>query len=194
MSGSANIKANKGPVIAVVGPSGVGKDSLMEALAATDPKLCLMRRVVTRAPEAGGEDYDAVSEAEFSKLAAEGHFALHWPAHGLRYGIPLRIEELRADGMGVLVNLSRAVLLQAQETFQNFIVLSVIASPEVLAERLAKRGREDHAEVQRRLARARQPLPAGLRRLHEIDNSGDLQQAVAAACAVIYPAATPERV
>ncbi|MFC4216088.1 phosphonate metabolism protein/1,5-bisphosphokinase (PRPP-forming) PhnN [Pseudophaeobacter arcticus] len=183
----------KGPVIAVVGPSGVGKDSLMEALAAGDQNLCLMRRVVTRAPEAGGEDYDAVSEGAFSKLVEEGHFALHWSAHGLHYGIPHQINALRAEGRGVLVNLSRAVLLQAQEIFGDVIVLSVTARPEVLAERLTQRGREDSAEVQRRLARARQPLPAGLRRLHQIDNSGDLQQAVAAARAAIYATAAPER-
>ena len=59
----------KGPVIAVVGPSGVGKDSLMSALAVSGPQLRLMRRVVTRAPEAGGEDYQAVSEVEFAALA-----------------------------------------------------------------------------------------------------------------------------
>ncbi|MEP2716076.1 phosphonate metabolism protein/1,5-bisphosphokinase (PRPP-forming) PhnN [Pseudophaeobacter sp.] len=185
--------SEKGPVIAVVGPSGVGKDSLMEALAKTDPRLCLMRRVVTRAPEAGGEDYHAVSEEEFFRQVKAGQFALHWPAHRLHYGIPESIEALRAAGRGVLVNLSRAVLLQAQEIFGDLIVLSVTASPEVLAERLAKRGREDAAEVQRRLARARQPLPAGLRQLHQIDNSGDLALAVSAARAVIYPASTPVR-
>ncbi|MEP4036548.1 phosphonate metabolism protein/1,5-bisphosphokinase (PRPP-forming) PhnN [Pseudophaeobacter sp.] len=184
---------SQGPVIAVVGPSGVGKDSLMEALVAAVPDLHLMRRVITRAPEAGGEDYRAVSEEVFLDLVAAEKFALHWAAHGLRYGIPHQIEDLRKNGQGVLVNLSRAVLLQAQETFGDLIVLSVTTRPEVLAERLTKRGREDHAEIQRRLARARQPLPAGLRRLHEIDNSADLQRAVAAARAVIYPAATPER-
>lgn len=183
--------AAKGPVIAVVGPSGVGKDSIMEALATDDPRLCLMRRVVTRAPEAGGEDYDAVSEDAFSELVQAGHFALHWHAHGLHYGIPLAIEDLRAQGQGVLVNLSRAVLATAQEVFSDLIVLSVTADPEILAERLSKRGREDSAEVQRRLARAGQPLPAGLLRLHEIDNSGDLGLAVAQARAAIYPADAP---
>ncbi|EAQ47039.1 alkylphosphonate utilization protein PhnN [Roseobacter sp. MED193] len=193
MSASANQKSDKGPVIAVVGPSGVGKDSLMEALAAMDPKLCLMRRVVTRAPEAGGEDYDAVSEEDFAQRAAAGQFALHWSAHGLQYGIPRSIEDLRAKGQGVLVNLSRAVLLQAQEIFGDFIVLSVTASPQVLAERLTGRGREDSAEVQRRLARASKPLPAGLRRLYEIDNSGDLADAATAARTAIYTAAEPVR-
>jgi ribose 1,5-bisphosphokinase len=181
----------KGPVIAVVGPSGVGKDSLMLALAEADPSLHVMQRVVTRAAEAGGEDYHAVTEAGFADLVAAEQFALHWSAHGLRYGIPRKIEDLRGNGQGVLVNLSRSVLLQAQQVFGALVVLSVTASPSVLAERLTKRGREDSAEVQLRLARAQQPLPAGLMRLHQIDNSGDLQQAVAAARAVIYSAAAP---
>lgn len=184
-------RTSKGPVIAVVGPSGVGKDSLMEALAAQDPKLSLMRRVVTRAAEAGGEDYHAVTDAGFEDLVAADHFALHWSAHGLRYGIPRQIEDLRRNGQGILVNLSRSVLLQAQQVFGAFVVLSVTAAPAVLAERLAKRGREDSAEIQRRLARARQPLPAGLTQLHQIDNSGDLSRAVAAARAVIYSAPAP---
>ncbi|MEW2912912.1 phosphonate metabolism protein/1,5-bisphosphokinase (PRPP-forming) PhnN [Leisingera sp. JC11] len=177
----------RGPVIAVVGPSGVGKDSLMSALAVSGPHLRLMRRVITRAPEAGGEEYQAVSEAEFSALAESGVFSLHWQAHGLHYGISRDIETLRASAGGVLVNLSRAVLLEAQEVFGDFIVLSVTARPDVLAERLAARGREGAAEVRRRLARAEYPLPAGLRRVHVIDNSGALSAAVNGALAVIQP-------
>ncbi|UWQ25331.1 phosphonate metabolism protein/1,5-bisphosphokinase (PRPP-forming) PhnN [Leisingera aquaemixtae] len=179
--------AEKGPVIAVVGPSGAGKDSLMSALAVSGPRLRLMRRVITRAPEAGGEDYQAVTEAEFAALERNGVFALHWQAHGLHYGIPRDIETLRAGAGGVLVNLSRAVLLQAQEVFGDFMVLSVTARPEVLAERLSARGREGAEEVQRRLARAASPLPEGLRRVHEIDNSGALSEAVGAALAALQP-------
>lgn len=179
--------ADQGPVIAVVGPSGVGKDSLMSALAVSGPKLRLMRRVVTRAPEAGGEDYQAVTGSEFAALAENGVFALHWQAHGLYYGIPRDIEKQREGAGGVLVNLSRAVLLEAQEVFSDFIVLSVTARPEVLAERLMARGREDAEEVQRRLARAVNPLPKGLERVYEIDNSGELSAAVQAALAVIQP-------
>jgi len=181
------MNADKGPVIAVVGPSGVGKDSLMEALRQADPSIKLMRRVITRAPEAGGEDYTPVSESEFLDLAGKGAFALHWPAHGLHYGIPKEIEPLRAGATAVLVNLSRGVLLNAQEAFDDFCVLSVTARPEVLAARLAARGREDAAEVQRRLARASKPLPAGLTKVHEIDNSGDLDAAVMAARAALQP-------
>lgn len=177
----------KGPVIAVVGPSGAGKDSLMSALAVSDPQLRVMRRVITRSPEAGGEDYQAVTEAEFSALAESNVFSLHWQAHGLHYGIPRDIEYLREDTRGVLVNLSRSVLIEAQEVFGDVIVLSVTALPEVLAGRLLSRGRESRDEVQHRLARALRPLPAGLRRVYQIDNSGALSAAVNAALAAIQP-------
>lgn len=177
----------KGPVIAVVGPSGVGKDSLMSALAVCCPQLRLMRRVITRAPEAGGENYQAVTEAEFSALAETGVFALHWQAHGLHYGIPQDIDTLRHGSAGVLVNLSRAVLLQAQEVFEKLIVLSVTARPDVLAKRLVARGRENTEGVRRRLERAGNPLPEGLARVHEIDNSGALSAAVNDALTALQP-------
>lgn len=188
MSAPADTLPVKGPVIAVVGPSGVGKDSLMSGLAVADPRLRSMRRVITRAASAGGEDYQPVNEAEFEALVRADVFALHWNAHGLRYGIPRDIEKLRLGASGVLVNLSRAVLLQAQEVFDDFRVISVTARPEVLAARLAGRGREDAAEVERRLARASLALPDGLRQVHEVDNSGDLCTAIVQAQAIIQAA------
>ncbi|MGR3760362.1 phosphonate metabolism protein/1,5-bisphosphokinase (PRPP-forming) PhnN [Roseobacteraceae bacterium NS-SX3] len=179
--------AEKGPVIAVVGPSGAGKDSLMAGLAVASPRLRCMRRVITRAPGAGGEDYQPVTTAEFTALTRAGVFALHWEAHGLHYGIPRDIEQLREGASGVLVNLSRGVLLQAQEVFGDFIVLSVNARPDVLGARLAARRRESAEDVEKRLARAQKPLPAGLRRVIRIDNSGVLSSAVAAAQAALQP-------
>ncbi|MFW8594231.1 phosphonate metabolism protein/1,5-bisphosphokinase (PRPP-forming) PhnN [Cribrihabitans neustonicus] len=175
------------PVIAVVGPSGAGKDSLMLELSQAVPGLRRVRRVITRAPEAGGENYRAVSVAEFSALAEADAFALHWQAHGLHYGIPREIGDLRMGAAGVLVNLSRGVLPEAQARFGNLIVLSVSAAPGVLAARLAARGREAGAALEGRLARAACRLPPGLACVHEIDNSGRLADAVAAAVAALQP-------
>ena len=50
-----------GRLIAVVGPSGVGKDTLMEAMSRAEPRLALVRRVITRDPALGGEAFEAVS-------------------------------------------------------------------------------------------------------------------------------------
>ena len=80
-----------GRLIAVVGPSGAGKDSVLAGIAAARPDMRLVRRTITRAPGLGGEDYDALSEAGFAARAEAGEFCLHWTAHGLRYGIPASV-------------------------------------------------------------------------------------------------------
>jgi len=175
-----------GRFIAVVGPSGVGKDSVMEALCAQRPDLLRARRVITRDPEAGGEDYEAVSPALFAARAAGGDFALHWGAHGLQYGIPASVKDALRGGQDVLANLSRGVLSKADRVFDDLRVLHVTARPEVLQDRLRARGRESRGEIVRRLARPAPALPEGLTVI-EIDNSGSLERAVEAALAALYP-------
>ena len=124
-----------GRFIAVVGPSGVGKDSVMEGLAAVEPRIALARRVISRPSEAGGEDFDGVTEAEFATRAARGDFALWWPAHGLHYGIPNQVDDLLISGQDVLANLSRAVLEQAEARFDKTAVILLTAPADVLAAR-----------------------------------------------------------
>jgi len=175
------------PVIAVVGPSGVGKDSVMEALVARQAGYRIQRRVITRPEEAGGEAFTGVDLVAFERIEAAGGFALSWRAHGLAYGIPAGIEGLRAGAQGVLVNLSRGVLTEAQARFPGLIVLSLTADPEVLAQRLAERGREDAEDRARRLTRAAAPLPEGLHRVVTLDNSGALEATVTAALALLQP-------
>ena len=72
----------------VVGPSGAGKDTLLSGAIAADPALHWVRRVITRPESAGGEPFEGVSAPEFAARLARGDFALHWDAHGLRYGVP----------------------------------------------------------------------------------------------------------
>ncbi|WP_284266169.1 phosphonate metabolism protein/1,5-bisphosphokinase (PRPP-forming) PhnN [Roseicyclus amphidinii] len=178
--------ARSGRFIAVVGPSGVGKDSVMEALCAKRPDLVRIRRVITRAEAAGGEDFEGITPALFAARAAGGDFALHWQAHGLFYGIPREAQKVLARGQDALANLSRGMLGRAARVFPELHVLHITARPEVLAERLAARGRESRAEIARRLARPAVAFPEGLR-VTEIDNSGPLDRAVTAALAALYP-------
>ncbi len=168
----------RAPVIAVVGPSGVGKDSVMEALVARAPGILRVRRVITRPKGEGGEDFDRVTDDAFQRMVAEDAFVLHWLAHGLKYGVPRSIETFRQTSDAVLVNLSRSVLLRAQEVFGDLVVISLTADPGVLAQRLATRGRESAAEQERRLARAETSLPSGLAQVFEVDNSGPLDQTI----------------
>lgn len=178
---------NGGRLIAVVGPSGVGKDSVMLGLKKAMPDLHLVRRVITRAPELGGEEYEAVTEADFSTMAAGGAFALHWGAHGLYYGIPLTVHQHLDAGADCLVNFSRKALAEAADIFPNFTVLNITATPDTLARRLAQRGRETEDEIAQRIAVANKTLPSGLNVI-TVSNDGQLDETIARAKAYLQPA------
>jgi ribose 1,5-bisphosphokinase len=146
-------------LVLVVGPSGAGKDTLLNAARralAGDVRFRFARRVITRQADPGGEDHEPVTPAQFAARA----FALQWQAHGLQYGIAADITTDLAAGAVVVANVSRAVIAAAAERFP-VRVIEVTAPPDVLAARLAARGRETAADIAARLARAA-PLPANV--------------------------------
>lgn len=175
-----------GRLIAVVGPSGVGKDSVMQGLSEILPRMHLVRRVITRAPNLGGEDYDAVSELQFQDMARNGVFAVHWGAHGLFYGIPQTVRYQVNRGTDCLANFSRKALRAGADAFPDFVVLNITAQPETLAARLGARGRESEVEITKRLAEAHKPLPEGLDIL-TVSNDGPLEQTIARAARLLQP-------
>jgi ribose 1,5-bisphosphokinase len=146
-------------IFCVVGPSGAGKDLLIRGALAARPDLHLVRRVITRPADAGGEDHEAVTPDAFRHGVARGDFALFWHAHGLSYGLP-KTEVWRPGD--VIFNGSRAVLTDAARVFPDLQVILVTAPDDVLAARLAARGRETGAEIRARLARAAFTLPPGV--------------------------------
>lgn len=150
-------------LVAVVGPSGAGKDTLIglaRARLAGDDRFRFVQRAITRPAGAGGEAHRALDVASFEAERAAGRFALWWAAHGLLYGIPRDIEADLAARRVVVANLSRGVLAEAAARYR-LRVLMVTAPAAVLAARLAARGRESAEEIARRLAREA-PAPAGL--------------------------------
>ncbi|MGR3503966.1 phosphonate metabolism protein/1,5-bisphosphokinase (PRPP-forming) PhnN [Pseudaestuariivita sp.] len=173
-------------MIAVVGPSGVGKDSVMRGVVQAMPGLHLVRRIVTRAPGLGGEDYDSVSVPQFHDLAENGAFAVYWGAHGLYYGIPQTARYQVNKGTDCLANFSRKALQAGADAFDDFVVLNITAQPETLAARLAARGRETKDEIARRLAEADKPLPGGLEVI-TLSNDGPLDRTIARAIALLQP-------
>ena len=146
-------------LVLVVGPSGAGKDTLLAEARQRltgEPRIRFVRRSITRPADAGGEDHEAVTEAEFSAR----DFALQWRAHNLRYGIPADISRDLALGFTVVANVSRGVILAAAARFP-VRVIEVTAPPEMLAARLATRGRESASDIAARLSRSA-PLPEGV--------------------------------
>lgn len=166
----------KGCFVAVVGPSGAGKDTIMDAARlalAGDMRFHFVRRIITRPQMPGTEDHDSLDETAFIEAAGEGAFALHWQAHGLSYGLPKSLIDEIADGIVVIANVSRRVLGDIRTLFGQRSVVVISAKPEVLAERLASRGRESREEITLRLKREVN-FDNGADDVVIIDNSGEV--------------------
>ena len=151
-----------GTLFLVVGPSGAGKDTLMDgarAALAGNQDILFARRAITRPHDAGGEDHDAVTEEEFDTRHQAGEFMLDWQAHGLKYAIPAAYADDLAAGRHVIANVSRSVIGEAIARYSPAVVLEITASPETLAARLAGRGRESADEIRARLAREAASIP-----------------------------------
>jgi phosphonate metabolism protein PhnN/1,5-bisphosphokinase (PRPP-forming) len=156
----AGAKQIPGLLVLVAGPSGAGKDTLLDAARLAfenDPRFRFARRVITRPVETNGEQHAPASEAEFVSL----RFALSWQAHGFRYGIPADIEYDLAAGRIVVANVSRTVIAEAAWRFPVIYVIEITAPPAIVAARLAERARESTSDIGARLAR-NIALPPGI--------------------------------
>lgn len=146
-----------GQMILVVGPSGVGKDTLIDGARqrfVANEKMLFPKRVITRPADSIGEDHQAVTDQEFERLEKAGAFALSWAAHGLRYGIPIEVAEWVQAGNHAMINVSRSVIDQAR-SICNVRVISLTIPEEPLRDRLTERGREDQSQINARIERAR---------------------------------------
>ncbi|GAB2186634.1 phosphonate metabolism protein/1,5-bisphosphokinase (PRPP-forming) PhnN [Roseibium sp. LAB1] len=173
-------KLGPGHMVLVVGPSGAGKDTLMAALRARlsgRNDVNFARRAITRQADVDAEDHDTLSRMEFESLRAAGKVALCWEAHGLGYVIPATYDRAIEAGQTVIANGSRKVLKQAEDKYRNASVLLITAPVEILAERLAARGRETRREIEERLRRA-DLEPENVANLIRIENTGTVEDAV----------------
>lgn len=191
-TGAMKTDEMSGTFVAICGPSGAGKDTVLklarEQLGAR-ADLVFARRVITRAAD-GGEDNEGVSAEEFARRTREGGFLLHWQAHGLSYGLPVDLLDRVRAGTSVIANVSRGVLDKAQRLGVPLCVVEITASPQVLAQRLDGRGREDEAAQAMRLAR-NALYAGGITADHVILNDGAPQEAARALAGIICATLAP---
>ena len=144
----------------VVGPSGAGKDSLMDGAKQTllDKGFVFAKRVITKPPGMVGEDYTSCTAEEFKQRSQNLEFLITWQAHGYDYGLERTLLEQQAQGRHIVANGSRAIVNQIKDVVPNLVVVLVTAPVETLAKRLAARGRETESEIKERLQRQTQPF------------------------------------
>jgi guanylate kinase len=145
------------------GPSGAGKSTVVTQLRVLCPRIWISVSATTRAPRPGereGVDYYFVDQDRFDYMVARGEL-LEWASFaGNCYGTPRQpVEDKLAAGIPVLLEIDlqgarqvRAAMPQAQLVF--------LAPPDwhELVRRLTARATETPADVERRLAAAREEM------------------------------------
>ncbi|MFZ4379559.1 MAG: guanylate kinase [Polynucleobacter sp.] len=160
----------QGSMLMIVAPSGAGKSSLVNALLQDEAGLKLSLSTTTRAPRPGeleGKDYRFVTKEEFIRERDAGQF-LEWAeVHGHFYGTSKPwIESQMQSGSDVMLEIDWQGAQQIQKLIPSVQWIFIFPpSIEALEERLRKRGQDDEATIQRRLAAAH----IELQHAHEAD-------------------------
>jgi ribose 1,5-bisphosphokinase len=175
-----------GALVAVVGPSGAGKDTLLARARARlegDPLVVFPPRLVTRMTSAA-EDHITLSEHDFAQAVANGGLAFWWEAHGLKYALPIGLDDHIRAGRTVVCNVSRGIIRALRQRYARLAVVLITAPPDILAARLAARGRASDGDLALRIARQAPPdeeLAPDL----VIENIDDIERSAASLLAAI---------
>ncbi len=159
---------NSGPLLLVIsGPSGAGKDSVLECLQSRGVEFHRAITAVTRAPrpnEVHGTHHYFLTADEFERWEAEGKFLETATVYGHRYGTPL--QEVRAamdrgEDVVLRVDVQGAATVRRRipESIHIFIGVPGL-SLETFRQRRDQRGVETPAERSRRDSLLRDELTA----------------------------------
>jgi ribose 1,5-bisphosphokinase len=167
-----------GALVYLMGPSGAGKDAVLRwARASLEPgeRIAVAHRYITRPADPQHENYVALTEAEFETRLDAKLFSFHWGAHGFQYAVGSEIEAWRRGGFVVVVSGSRDHFKTLVPRPEALFPILINAPPEIIASRLAARGRETEPAIAARLER-NAALTIEDPTVTTLDNSGALEK------------------
>ncbi len=180
------------PLLVVIsGPSGVGKDSVVQRIQDRGFPFHFVVTVTDRAPrsnEVHGEDYFFVSTTEFERMIEENELIEHAEVYGQYKGVPReQVRKAMASGKDVIMRVDVQGAATVGEMAPDAVLIFLSAcSEEELKERLRNRGGDTPKQIERRIATAREEMKT----LPEFDyvvinRRGELESAVDDVLAII---------
>jgi len=157
-------------LIVISAPSGGGKTTLCQLLLAARPEMSRAITCTTRPPRPGeqnGVDYHFFDATEFLKRVQAGNFLEHATVFGNSYGtLKSELLDNLRKGRDVLLNVDvqgaatiREKALEIPELREALVTVFLTPfSLAILEARLKKRGTDDPAVIQKRLAVARHEI------------------------------------
>ena len=147
------------------GPSGVGKDTLIEKVLEAEPCMRKVATVTTRPPRPGeveGVDHYFVSNERFHRLVSEGALLEHARVYGNWYGVPKKdVDHLVSEGWDVILRTD----IQGVASIKSLAphAVTIFIAPEDMADleaRLSRRGATDPQSQAIRLDTAKREMDA----------------------------------
>ena len=174
----------RGLVFVLSGPAGVGKDAVLARLLEQGVTLGRVVTAITRPPrpdEVEGRDYYFVSRERFMKMVEAGEL-LEWAEYvGSPRGAPVwSLERTLRQGRDALLKIDVEGARQVRARLPDAITI-FLEPPnlQTLLQRMAVRGHDDPAEIQRRLRRAEEEMAVAPAYDYRIVNrEGELEQTV----------------
>lgn len=172
-------------LVVISGPSGVGKDTVLERMRGLSRTWYFVVTVTTRPKRPGekdGVDYIFVTPSQFQALVDEDGLLEHAEVYGRSYGVPrAQVEEALASGRDVIVKPD----VQGARTLRAKVpgaLLIFLAPPDMdeLERRLRERKSETVEDMERRIRTATEEMEARPEFDHVVVNhSGRLEETVA---------------
>jgi guanylate kinase len=143
-------------LLVVSGPSGAGKDSMVDQLRREEPELAYSISATTRPPRPGeqnGIHYFFTARPEFEERMRGGEFVETREYANNLYGTPKRfIEDALSAGRDLVMKPEVNGALAIKRAFPNAVLVFLTApSDDVLAQRLERRSTESPEAIARRL-------------------------------------------
>ena len=153
----------RGTLFIVAAPSGAGKSSIVNAVLARDPNICLSISFTSRQPRPGerhAEHYHFVSAQEFEAMVAAGDFFEHALVHGDWKGTARQsVEPQLASGKDVLLEIDWQGARQVREKVPDAVSVFILPpSRQALEQRMRNRGQDSEDVIAQRLAAAREEM------------------------------------
>lgn len=166
----ASLNAPRPVLVVLSGPSGVGKDSVIQRLKQTDHPFYFVVTATTRPKrpnEIDGVDYHFVSVGEFAEMIENDELLEYAVVYGDYKGIPKKhVREALASGKDVIMRIDVQGAATIRSLIPNAITIFLTAeSEEELVRRLQMRKTEEPDQLKMRIVTARREL----RRFTEFD-------------------------
>lgn len=145
-------------IVAIAGPSGVGKTTLLQGLRQSIPDAHLLMSVTTRAPRPSDEPaFEHVSEEDFENIQKNGEFLWHFTPHGKRYGTrKSAVDEALHGGIYISILVIPAIKVLYDYAKEKVIPFYIqIEDKEELHRRFKERGDMSEEEIVSRIAECR---------------------------------------